>query len=171
MPALEDLTDIIIETYPNGMTLADVEAELECHAKMHAIFIKHTARKLFNLCEPVDNRADSTIMAFAISAELWDRDKEARRKDMLAQVGNASTVQLSNGGVSYFVHRSTRRPGKWQLSRVDKWGPSGHTDHDTFELALFAAIGAHPDSYWNEGNARYLLVGKSGNRHETVPTH
>ena len=164
MPAIEDLTDSIIETYPNGMTLADVEAELECYAKMHAIFIKHTARKLFNLCEPIDGRADSTLVAFALTAELWDRDKESRRKDILEQVGNASTVQLSNGSVSLFVHRSVRRPGKWQLSRVDQWGPSGHTDHDTFELALYAAVGCHPDSYWNEGDSKYLLVGKAGKR-------
>jgi hypothetical protein len=162
--AVEDLMDSIIETYPSGMTLADIEAELECHGRMNVIFIKPLARKIFNSCEPEDGRVDTTFAAFSISGELWDRDKEARRKEIVDQVGNASTVQLSNGDVSYYVHRSVRRPGKWQLSRVDQWGPSGHTDHDTFEYALYAAIGAHPDSYWNEGSSKYRLVAKAGER-------
>ncbi len=93
--------------------------------------------------------------------------RQDRLKVTLDQVGQASVVRFTRrcdllGEAHLIVHPSTRHKG-WQLSRVDQWGPSGHTDLDTFEEAVASAIGAGKiGEDW--GNSNYKLNGMEGRR-------
>ncbi len=101
--------------------------------------------------------------------ETWQEARQRRLKVTLDQVGKASVVRFTRtdsrfGDVHLIVHRSTRNKG-WQVSRVDRYGPSGHTDRKTFEDAVACAIGAsshHCGDDW--GNDKYILNGMEGTR-------
>ena len=97
-----------------------------------------------------------------MSAERYDammKERHERLQNMLRIIGAARATRFAKAGceVSYVVHPSTYQgcQGQWQVTRFDSRGPSGHHNETTFALAVASAIGAHHDSYWNEGDSGY----------------
>lgn len=94
--------------------------------------------------------------------QLQEEDREGRLKEAMAAAGNARAVQLEKEGsdVKFMVFPSTYpdQKGKWQLSRFDSLGPSGHQNFPTREEAIASAIGAHKDPYWDEGDSDFRIT-------------
>lgn len=87
--------------------------------------------------------------------------RHERLQRMLRLIGSARATRFSKPDchVFYVVHPSTYQGcrGQWQVTRFDERGPTGHHNENTFALAVASAIGAHPNSYWNEGDEEYSL--------------
>ena len=151
--------DDIIATYPNGMFRADVLFELESHG-LSAFSALVVARKILGKRE----HAETMDIVCEIAGEIWSRDREGRRKELISKIGDALVVEFSDGFWRLIVHPSTRRKGKWQVSRLDSHGPWGHVDYDDFEGACAACVGAHKSSMMDEGNSKFNLVQTAGKR-------
>jgi hypothetical protein len=99
---------------------------------------------------------------------LHDSERRARRDEAVRQCGNASVACFESacGKWKLYVHQATYpdQLGKWQLSRVDDRGPYGHCNFDTFEEAIASCVRASENSYFDEENKSYRLIGTSGNR-------
>lgn len=163
MPATIEYHEELLEIYPNGMTKADIEFELEARGVKGFSLRLYTREIIGDSVLPMQTE----LVVFNMAHLFWDRDRERRRQEILEQAGNASVVVLARNDDSQrrqIVHPSTRRPGKWQLSQLDSIGPVGHCDFDSFELALYSAVGAHPDSIEDRGNSDYVIVEAGGNR-------
>lgn len=93
---------------------------------------------------------------------LWENERERRRAEAVEQAGDAKALKFAkpNSPVHFVVHPAAHADyqGQWQITRFDDRGPSGHQYHKTKEEAIGAAIGAHPNSYWDEGDSDYRLV-------------
>jgi len=108
--------------------------------------------------------------------EAWDFEttlreigRSVRLKRMLALVGFASVVRWQSADEYWtlILHPAVKvgYVGQWQLSRLDKHGPYGHTNFETFEEGVGAAIGAHPKgSCRDEGSATFALLDTAGSR-------
>jgi hypothetical protein len=86
----------------------------------------------------------------------------SRLKKVMEAIGSLKIAMFIKQGstIYYIVHPSTHpgHKGQYQITRFDGIGPTGHQVHKTMELAVAAAIGAHPTPYWNEGSEEYELV-------------
>src|SRR5574343_480058 len=161
MPATLEYHEEFLEIYPNGMTQADIEFELEAQGIKGFLLRLYTREIIGKGTLPMQTE----LVVFNMAHLFWDKDRERRRKEILEQAGNASVVILARNDDSQrrqIVHPSTRRLGMWQLSQLDAIGPAGHCDFQSFELALYAAVGAHPDSIEDRGNSGYVIVEKGG---------
>lgn len=167
--------DSIVETYPNGLTVHDMAFEFECKGLSQIESLVYAKEAFADKAERGSLKSDrlaNVSAAMRIQSVLYDHDKKVRRAKILAAVGNAQVVRLSDGKWTLIVHPSTRRPGFWQLSRLDSRGPYGHMDYETFEYALYAAIGAHPKGHlYDEGDAKFSLLDTAGVRNfvDSVP--
>lgn len=98
---------------------------------------------------------------------MTENDRDYRRKDALEKAGDAKAIKFGKPGtpVHFIVHPAAHSDykGQWQITRFDDRGPSGHQYHKTKEEAIGAAIGAHPNSYWNEGDSEYDITEKYDN--------
>ena len=92
-------------------------------------------------------------------SQRYDAMMKSRHESVLRLLGSARAIRFCKPDceVFYVVHPSTYLGcgGQWQITRFDERGPSSHHNEDTFALAVASAIGAHPNSYWNEGDSSY----------------
>jgi len=96
---------------------------------------------------------------------LWAADGQSRLRAAMSKAGNATVVVLNrtDGKQSLVVHPSTRERGRWQLTRMDERGPSGHVDFGSREEAIASAIGWHPKGHlYNEGGVDFMVFHTEG---------
>lgn len=100
-------------------------------------------------------------------------DRDGRRSEAVRAAGDGSVIELTNRdnpNRKMVVHPSAQVPGKWQLTRMDEHGPSGHSNFDTREEAIASAVGAHPKGgYYDDGGEEYEVSAVRGNK-ENIPT-
>jgi RNA polymerase sigma factor (sigma-70 family) len=108
----------------------------------------------------------SQIPVKNLRSRAWNamtaNDRDYRRRDALEQAGDSRALKFAkpDSPVHFIVHPAAHADyqGQWQITRFDDRGPSGHQYHKTKKEAIGAAIGAHPNSYWDEGDSDYRLV-------------
>lgn len=110
-------------------------------------------------------RVTKAIVMFKHRMHLLDVDA-AVSENLEAAKGAKVAVFAGDDGpdAKFMVHKSTRVPGKFQVTRMRtldgvKDTPIGHTDHDSWEEAIRSVSGGHPKGpYYNDGDGSYRLV-------------
>ena len=102
-----------------------------------------------------------TIAVIARS-KLYELDNATRRNAVIEAVGSDRVAMFEvrdQRQTKFIIHPSTRSPGKWQLSRMDKDGPVGHSEFKSQDEALASAVAAHPKGHmYNDGDVDAILT-------------
>lgn len=132
-PPLPTLAELAAE-YPDGLSPHGAAALAEYHG-----LDEITAHWLFALRGPVVAVASwrSTV---AHCLRLADRaGRRAELRERLEGLRAVAAEFVAPDGWRYIAHPSSRRPGWYQLSRIDSRGPVGHSEHaDLLEAAAAA---------------------------------
>ena len=108
-----------------------------------------------------DSVSSKTVAVIARS-QLYKADEAGRRSAVVDAVGGDRVAMFEvpdERQTKFIVHPSTRSPGKWQLSRMDKNGPIGHSEFDSQDEALASAVAAHPKGHmFNDGDSDAVLT-------------
>lgn len=94
-------------------------------------------------------------------------DRRGRREAAVKEAGDAKVIEFQKkdgSGAKFIVHPATQvgAEDKWQITRITENGPEGHYHHNTREEAIAAAVGAHPDSTQDDGDADYQITKRTG---------
>ena len=156
---------------PNSSDVREVAGETMTEAEVEEFMIAAGMDELnaADVLADIKRNPDGSIKTSKAVVNFKHRmhllDIETATSDNLkAAKGAKVAVFKGEDDTKLMVHKSTRAPGKFQVTRLRTLDgtpdtPMGHSDHDSWDDAVKSISGNDPKgSYYNDGDGSYRLV-------------